>query len=150
MMETGYDILFFWVARMIMSGLEFTGEAPFSTVYLHGLIRDEQGRKMSKTTGNVIDPLTVMGELGTDALRFTLLVGSTPGNDMNLSINKVEANRNFANKVWNAGRFIIGARPGARKARFRSGMDAGRFLGLGQAAAAGARCGTPVWQLPVR
>ena len=107
MMETGYDILFFWVARMIMMGLEFTGEIPFSTVYLHGLIRDEVGRKMSKTYGNVIDPLTVMDELGTDALRFTLLVGSTPGNDMNLSIKRVEANRNFANKIWNVGRFVI-------------------------------------------
>ncbi|NWF63144.1 MAG: valine--tRNA ligase [Chloroflexi bacterium] len=108
-METGYDILFFWVARMIMSGLEYTGVAPFHTVYLHGLIRDEHGRKMSKTYGNVIDPLTVMDELGTDALRFTLLVGATPGNDMNLSVKKVEANRNFANKVWNAGRFVINA-----------------------------------------
>ncbi len=106
-METGYDILFFWVARMIMMGLEFTDQAPFHTVYLHGLIRDEHGQKMSKTKGNVIDPLTVMDELGTDALRFTLLVGSTPGNDMNLSLKKVEANRNFANKVWNAGRLII-------------------------------------------
>jgi valyl-tRNA synthetase len=106
-METGYDILFFWVARMIMSGLEFTGQAPFHTVYLHGLIRDEIGRKMSKTYGNVIDPLVVMDDLGTDALRFTLLVGSTPGNDANLSIKKVEANRNFANKIWNAGRFVI-------------------------------------------
>jgi len=106
MMETGYDILFFWVARMIMSGLEFTGEIPFDTVYLHGLIRDEGGRKMSKTYGNVIDPLTVMEEMGTDALRFTLLVGSTPGNDMNLSLKKVEANRNFANKLWNVGRFV--------------------------------------------
>ena len=108
-LETGYDILFFWVARMIMSGLEFTEEVPFHTVYLHGLIRDEHGQKMSKTKGNMIDPLIVMDELGTDALRFTLLVGSTPGNDMNLSIKKVEANRNFANKVWNAGRFVIGA-----------------------------------------
>jgi valyl-tRNA synthetase len=106
-METGYDILFFWVARMIMSGLEFTGEVPFHTIYLHGLIRDEHGRKMSKSYGNVIDPLGVMDELGTDALRFTLLVGSTPGNDMNLSIKKVEANRNFANKLWNAARFVI-------------------------------------------
>ena len=106
-METGYDILFFWVARMIMSGLEFTGEIPFHTVYLHGLIRDENGRKMSKTYGNVIDPLVVMDELGTDALRFTLLVGSSPGNDTNLSLKKVEANRNFANKIWNAGRFVI-------------------------------------------
>ncbi len=106
-LETGYDILFFWVARMIMDGLEFTGQAPFDTVYLHGLIRDETGRKMSKSYGNVIDPVTVMDELGTDALRFTLLVGSTPGNDMNLSIKKVEANRNFANKVWNAARFVL-------------------------------------------
>jgi valyl-tRNA synthetase len=108
MMETGYDILFFWVARMIMMGLEFTGEIPFDTVYLHGLIRDEHGQKMSKTKGNVIDPLEVMDQMGTDALRFTLLVGSTPGNDMNLSTKKVEANRNFANKIWNAGRFVIG------------------------------------------
>jgi valyl-tRNA synthetase len=108
-METGYDILFFWVARMIMMGLEFTGQVPFHTVYLHGLIRDEHGRKMSKTYGNVIDPLIVMDELGTDALRFTLLVGSAPGNDTNLSVKKVEANRNFANKMWNAARFVIGA-----------------------------------------
>jgi valyl-tRNA synthetase len=106
-METGYDILFFWVARMIMAGMEFTGQVPFHTIYLHGLIRDENGQKMSKTKDNVIDPLEVMDELGTDALRFTLLVGSTPGNDMNLSLKKVEANRNFANKLWNAGRFII-------------------------------------------
>jgi len=108
-METGYDILFFWVARMIMMGLEFTGQAPFHTVYLHGLIRDEHGQKMSKTKGNVIDPLEVMDALGTDALRFTLLVGATPGNDMNLSLGKVEANRNFTNKIWNAGRFVIHA-----------------------------------------
>ena len=108
-METGYDILFFWVARMIMSGLEFMREVPFNTIYLHGLIRDAHGQKMSKSKGNVIDPLTVMDEFGTDALRFTLLVGSTPGKDMNLSIKKVEANRNFANKIWNAGRFVINA-----------------------------------------
>ncbi|MFN2265538.1 MAG: valine--tRNA ligase [Anaerolineales bacterium] len=108
-METGYDILFFWVARMIMDGLEFTGQVPFHTVYLHGLIRDEDGRKMSKTYGNVIDPLIVMDDLGTDALRFTLLVGSTPGNDTNLSLKKVEANRNFANKIWNAARFVLSA-----------------------------------------
>ena len=107
-LETGYDILFFWVARMIMFGLEFTGQPPFHTVYLHGLIRDEHGHKMSKTKGNVIDPLFVMDEMGTDALRFTLLVGSTPGQDTNLSLKKVEANRNFANKVWNASRFVIG------------------------------------------
>ncbi len=108
-LETGYDILFFWVARMIMMGLEFTGEVPFSTVYLHGLVRDEQGRKMSKTLGNVIDPLNVMDQFGTDALRFTLLVGSAPGQDINLSLEKVGANRNFANKLWNAGRFVLGA-----------------------------------------
>jgi len=108
-METGYDILFFWVARMIMSGLEFTEVAPFHTVYLHGLVRDEHGHKMSKTKGNVLDPLIVMDEFGTDALRFTLLVGSTPGNDTNVGIKKVEANRNFANKIWNAGRFVISA-----------------------------------------
>ena len=108
-METGYDILFFWVARMIMSGLEYTGKIPFHTVYLHGLVRDEIGRKMSKTTGNVIDPLTVMDQFGTDALRFTLLVGSTPGNDTNVGLKKVEANRNFANKLWNIGRFVITA-----------------------------------------
>jgi len=106
-METGYDILFFWVARMIMMGLEFTGEVPFHTIYLHGLVRDENGQKMSKSKGNVIDPLVVMDEFGTDAMRFTLLVGSTPGNDVNLSINKVKANRNFANKLWNAGRYVI-------------------------------------------
>jgi valyl-tRNA synthetase len=108
-METGYDILFFWVARMIMTGLEFTEVPPFHTVYLHGLVRDEHGHKMSKTKGNVIDPLIVMDEFGTDALRFTLLVGSTPGNDTNVGIKKVEANRNFANKIWNAGRFVISA-----------------------------------------
>ena len=108
-METGYDILFFWVARMIMSGLEFTEVPPFHTVYLHGLVRDEHGHKMSKTKGNVLDPLIVMDEFGTDALRFTMLVGSTPGNDTNVGIKKVEANRNFANKIWNAGRFVINA-----------------------------------------
>ena len=109
MMETGYDILFFWVARMIMDGLEFTGQVPFSTVYLHGLIRAEFGVKMSKSKGNASDPVPLMDEYGTDALRFTLLVGSTPGNDMSLSLKKVEGNRNFANKIWNAGRFVISA-----------------------------------------
>jgi valyl-tRNA synthetase len=108
-METGYDILFFWVARMIMLGLEFTGQVPFHTVYLHGLVRDELGRKISKTTGNVIDPLILMDEFGTDALRFTMLVGSTPGNDTNVGPKKVESNRNFANKIWNVGRFVINA-----------------------------------------
>jgi valyl-tRNA synthetase len=108
-LETGYDILFFWVARMIMFGLEFTGQPPFHTVYLHGLIRDDHGHKMSKTKGNSIDPLIVMDEMGTDALRFSLLVGSSPGADTSLSLKKVEATRNFANKIWNATRFVIGA-----------------------------------------
>ena len=125
-METGYDILFFWVARMIMSGLEYTGQVPFHTVYLHGLIRDEHGRKMSKSYGNVIDPLILMDELGTDALRFTLLVGATPGNDMNLSVKKVEANRNFANKIWNAGRFVINAIETLTPAPLPAGEDVRR------------------------
>jgi valyl-tRNA synthetase len=92
---------------MIMSGLEYTGEAPFHTVYLHGLIRDEHGKKMSKTSGNVINPLEVMDEYGTDAMRFTLLTGSTPGSDMNLSLDRIASNRNFCNKIWNATRFVI-------------------------------------------
>ena len=108
-METGYDILFFWVARMIMFSLEFTHKIPFETVYLHGLVRDEEGHKLSKSKGYVMDPLIIMDEMGTDALRFTLLVGSTPGNDTNLNMKKVEANRNFANKIWNAGRFVVSA-----------------------------------------
>src|SRR5512136_1593066 len=126
-METGYDILFFWVARMIMQGLVFTNDIPFKTVYLHGLVRDDQGRKMSKTTGNVLDPIAVLdgatpdelsdyirtqypegiAAMGADALRFTLLTGATPGNDMNLSLQRVEGNRNFTNKIWNATRYIL-------------------------------------------
>ena len=98
-METGYDIIFFWVARMVMDGLEFTGKAPFHTVYLHGMVRDDKGQKMSKTKNNVIDPLVLMDEYGTDALRFTLVVGSSAGNDQNVGVKKVEANRNFANKA---------------------------------------------------
>jgi valyl-tRNA synthetase len=107
MMETAYDILFFWVARMIMFGLEFTGDIPFSQVYLHGLIRDERGRKMGRGNDNVIDPLILMDKMGTDALRFSLLVGSTPGKDTNVSTKQVEPSRNFVNKVWNASRFIL-------------------------------------------
>ena len=112
MMETGYDILFFWVARMAMMGLLLTNDVPFQTIYLHGLVRDEHGRKMSKSLGNVVDPLLVTAQFGTDALRFTLLTGSTPGQDMNLSVDKVESNRNFANKLWNVARFIIGRAEG--------------------------------------
>ncbi|MEI2611102.1 MAG: valine--tRNA ligase [Candidatus Promineifilaceae bacterium] len=106
-LETGYDILFFWVARMVMTGLMFTNDIPFHTIYLHGLVRDEQGRKMSKTIGNVVDPINVMEEMGTDALRFTLLTSGTPGNDLNLSLAKVASNRNFANKIWNAARYTV-------------------------------------------
>ena len=109
MMETAYDILFFWVARMIMDGLEFTGQVPFRTVYLHGLVRTEDRQKMSKSKGTGVDPLPVMEEFGTDALRFALLVGSTPGNDTNINRKKVEGSRNFANKIWNVGRFVISA-----------------------------------------
>jgi valyl-tRNA synthetase len=105
-LETGYDILFFWVARMVMSASLFTNDIPFHTIYLHGLVRDENGRKMSKTLNNVTDPLDVIAEYGTDALRFTLLTSGTPGNDLNLSLDRVAANRNFANKIWNAARFI--------------------------------------------
>ncbi|MEA3337456.1 MAG: valine--tRNA ligase [Chloroflexota bacterium] len=104
---TGYDILFFWVARMIMQGLMYTNDIPFHTVYLHGLVRDAQGRKMSKTYNNVINPIEVMDNYGADALRLTLLTGSTPGNDMNLNMDRVRANRNFANKIWNAARFTV-------------------------------------------
>ncbi len=106
-METAYDILFFWVARMIMMGLEDTGDIPFRTVYLHGLIRDEQGEKMSKTRGNVLDPLDFLEKYGTDALRFALLTGTSPGNDSRLTTTKFEAGRNFANKLWNATRFVV-------------------------------------------
>ncbi len=104
---TGYDIIFFWVARMIFSGVEQTGKTPFHTVLLHGLVRDEQGRKMSKSLGNGIDPLEVIDRYGADALRFTLATGNSPGNDMRYSQDKVEASRNFANKIWNAARFIL-------------------------------------------
>lgn len=106
-LETGYDILFFWVARMIMLGLENTGEIPFSKVYLHGLIRDEEGAKMSKSRGNVLDPRVAMDQYGTDALRFALTAGSAPGNDMRLSRQKLEGSRNFANKLWNTARFVV-------------------------------------------
>eukprot|EP00897_Mesotaenium_endlicherianum_P001882 jgi/Mesen1/1721/ME000138S00585 len=106
-LETGHDILFFWVARMIMMGIEFTGRVPFHTVYLHGLVRDAKGQKMSKSLGNVIDPLDTMGDYGTDALRFTLATGTTPGQDVNLSMERLGANRAFTNKLWNAGKFIL-------------------------------------------
>ena len=106
-METGYDILFFWVARMIMMGIQNTGEIPFRTVYLHGLIRDEHGEKMSKVKGNVVNPLEVIDQYGTDALRFALTTGTSPGNDARLTTTKLENSRNFANKLWNAARFVM-------------------------------------------
>ncbi|KAL2457288.1 aminoacyl-tRNA ligase [Forsythia ovata] len=105
-LETGHDILFFWVARMVMMGIEFTGTVPFSNIYLHGLIRDSQGRKMSKTLGNVIDPLDTIKEYGTDALRFTLSLG-TAGQDLNLSTERLTSNKAFTNKLWNAGKFLL-------------------------------------------
>ena len=112
-METGYDIIFFWVARMMMSGCHFMGMAPFHTIYLHGMVRDKLGRKMSKSLGNGIDPIEVIDQYGSDALRFTLLTTSTPGNDTKLDVTRIAGNRNFANKIWNAARFVIGQTEGA-------------------------------------
>ncbi len=104
---TGYDIIFFWVSRMIFSGLEHMGKEPFSTVFIHGLVRDAKGRKMSKSLGNGIDPLEIIDQFGADALRFALATGNAPGNDMRFSDEKIEAARNFANKLWNAARFVM-------------------------------------------
>ena len=104
---TGYDIIFFWVARMIFSAMEHMGKEPFKYVLIHGLVRDEQGRKMSKSLGNGVDPLEVIDKYGADALRFTLATGNSPGNDMRYSDKRVEASRNFANKIWNASRFVM-------------------------------------------
>ncbi|MDY3941047.1 MAG: valine--tRNA ligase [Eubacteriales bacterium] len=104
---TGYDIITFWVSRMIFSGLKYTGKAPFDTVLIHGLVRDAQGRKMSKSLGNGIDPLEIIDKYGADALRFALATGNSPGNDMRFSDEKIEAARNFANKLWNAARFVM-------------------------------------------
>lgn len=106
MLETAHDILFFWVARMVMMGIEFTGKAPFSTIYLHGLVRDDKGRKMSKSLGNVIDPLEIVDDIGSDSLRFGLVTGTAPGQDLNLSMGRVTSARNFTNKLWNIGKFI--------------------------------------------
>jgi valyl-tRNA synthetase len=110
-METGYDIIFFWVARMMMLGEWLTGREPFRIVYLHGMLRDPMGAKMSKTTGNVVDPLGVIEEVGADSLRFALMHGSAPGADQRLGPSRLEGARNFANKVWNASRFVLGSRP---------------------------------------
>ena len=108
-LETGYDILFFWVARMIMMGIENTGQVPFRHVYLHGMVLDAEGQKMSKTRGNTLDPLDLLEQYGTDALRFALTTGTAPGNNLRLSDDKLESARNFANKIWNAARFVINA-----------------------------------------
>uniref|UniRef100_A0A7S4W3F4 valine--tRNA ligase n=2 Tax=Ditylum brightwellii TaxID=49249 RepID=A0A7S4W3F4_9STRA len=105
-LETGYDILFFWVARMAMMGLELTGKAPFDVIYLHGLVRAADGSKMSKTKGNVVDPLDTVAEYGADSLRYSLVTGVTPGQDIPLNMEKIEANRNFANKLWNCCKFV--------------------------------------------
>ena len=110
-METGYDIIFFWVARMMMTGIHLMDAAPFHTVYLHGLVKDPFGKRMSKTKGNVVDPLEAMDTAGADALRFALLNGTSPGNDQKFSNERLEDGRNFANKLWNATRFVLGARP---------------------------------------
>ena len=110
-METGYDIIFFWVARMMMLGLFCTGVEPFHTVWLHGLVRADGGVKMSKTKGNVVDPLEIIEEIGADALRFALTVGTSPGADQRLTMGKLDGARNFTNKLWNAARFVLGARP---------------------------------------
>ncbi len=104
---TGYDIIFFWVARMIFSGMEHMGKEPFKHVFIHGIVRDSQGRKMSKSLGNGIDPLEIIDQYGADALRFTLATGNSPGNDMRFYTERVEASRNFANKIWNASRFVL-------------------------------------------
>ena len=106
-MVTGYDIIFFWVARMMFMSMEFMKEIPFRYVFIHGLVRDSQGRKMSKSLGNGIDPLEVIEKYGADALRFTLVTGNTPGNDMRFYYERVEGNRNFANKLWNASKFTL-------------------------------------------
>ncbi len=106
-METGHDILFFWVARMMMMGIEFTGKAPFSTIYLHGLVRDEKGRKMSKSLGNVVDPVETIEKYGADALRYSLATGTSPGQDLNLSLDRVNGSRNFTNKIWNVAKFVL-------------------------------------------
>ena len=130
-METGHDILFFWVARMMMLGIELMGEPPFETIYLHGMVRDPEGQKMSKTKGNVVDPLSVIDEIGADALRFALVAGTAPGADQRLSPEKLESARNFMNKLWNAARFVLGARPAEatsdRPDRDSSAAAAGAF-----------------------
>jgi valyl-tRNA synthetase len=128
-METGYDIIFFWVARMMMLGIHLTGREPFQTVYLSGLIRDPLGQKMSKTKGNVLDPLGVIDETGADPLRFALIHGATPGNDQRFGRTKLDSARNFANKLWNATRFVVGARPASIAPSAERALPDRRHLG---------------------
>jgi valyl-tRNA synthetase len=128
-METAYDIIFFWVARMMMLGIHLTGTEPFHTVYLSGLIRDPEGAKMSKTKGNVVDPLGVIDETGADALRFALIHGAAPGQDQRFGTAKLEHARNFANKLWNATRFVVGARPTSIPADAERRLPDARHLG---------------------
>ncbi len=124
MLVTGFDIIFFWVARMMMMGLHFMGEVPFRTVYIHALVRDERGQKMSKSRGNIIDPLELIDRYGCDALRFTLAALAAPGRDIKLAESRVEGYRNFATKLWNAARYaqingcapVDGFSPGAVQA----------------------------------
>ncbi|MBA2299887.1 MAG: class I tRNA ligase family protein, partial [Chloroflexi bacterium] len=131
-METGYDIIFFWVARMMMLGLQLTDREPFHTVYLSGLIRDPEGKKMSKTKGNVVDPLGVIDETGADALRFALIHGAAPGQDQRFAPAKLENARNFANKLWNATRFVVGARPATIDADAERRLPDSRHMGPGE------------------
>ncbi|MGK2851775.1 MAG: valine--tRNA ligase [Candidatus Limnocylindrales bacterium] len=131
-METGYDIIFFWVARMMMLGLHLTDREPFHTVYLSGLIRDPEGQKMSKTKGNVVDPLGVIDESGADALRFALVHGATPGQDQRFGAAKLDNARHFANKLWNATRFVVGARPSTIAADVERRLPDARHLGPGE------------------
>jgi valyl-tRNA synthetase len=128
-METGYDIIFFWVARMMMLGLHLTDREPFHTVYLSGLIRDPEGQKMSKTKGNVVDPLAVIDETGADALRFALIHGAAAGQDQRFGRTKLENARNFANKLWNATRFVVGARPASVAADAERRLPSDAHLG---------------------
>ncbi len=127
-METGYDILFFWVARMILMSTYLLDEVPFKTVYLHGLVRDEQGRKMSKSLGNVLDPLDIIPKYGTDAIRLSLLIGSTPGNDVRLGEEKIASYRNFTNKLWNIARFALQNKSQITNDTFQITSDSGRWI----------------------
>jgi valyl-tRNA synthetase len=128
-METGYDIIFFWVARMMLLGIHLTGVEPFHTVYLHGLVKDPYGQRMSKTKGNVVDPLEAIDESGADALRFALINGTSPGNDLRFRQERLTEARHFANKLWNAARFILGSRPASIDGTAERRLPDGRFIG---------------------